>query len=119
MGATTRPRCPPRRPGGGRWSRSRTSWPTRRGCLRPRPGASCWPAATGARRAPSTTTSPARCRRAQSAGRLAMAELSRTDKRLAVGERLQALDRLEAVAVELNQIAAWLGGFGVETEADM
>jgi hypothetical protein len=48
-----------------------------------------------------------------------MGELSRTDKRLAVAERLQALDRLEAVAVELNQIAAWLGGFGVETEADM
>jgi hypothetical protein len=47
------------------------------------------------------------------------AELSRTDKRLSVAERLAATGWLEAVAFELNQIAAWLGGYGVETEADM
>ena len=48
-----------------------------------------------------------------------MAEVTRVDKRLSVAERMTAADRLEAMAVELNAIASWLGGHGVETEADM
>ncbi len=40
------------------------------------------------------------------------------DARISVHERVQALQRLEGIAFELNQIAAWLGDAGVETEAD-
>jgi hypothetical protein len=40
------------------------------------------------------------------------------EPRLSVHDRVMALERLESVAVELNAIAAWLGGYAIETEAD-
>jgi hypothetical protein len=42
-----------------------------------------------------------------------------TDRRISVRERVQALQRLEALAFEVNQISAWLAGAGIETESDM
>ena len=42
-----------------------------------------------------------------------------TDRRIRVQDRAQALGRLDAMAWELNQISAWLGEHGIETEADM
>ena len=38
---------------------------------------------------------------------------------LSVHDRVQALTAMEANAVELNAIAAWLSKAGAETEADM
>lgn len=42
-----------------------------------------------------------------------------SDRRISVHDRVQALGRLNAIAFELNKIAAWLGEVGVETESDM
>jgi hypothetical protein len=39
--------------------------------------------------------------------------------RLAVRERLAAIDCLEATAIYLNRLAAWLSEAGAETESDM
>jgi len=42
-----------------------------------------------------------------------------SDQRITVRDRVQALERLNAVAWELNQVATWLAQAGIETEADM
>jgi hypothetical protein len=47
-----------------------------------------------------------------------MTELPRADRRLTLHERSRALQRLDELAFELNDIATWLGGLGVEVEAD-
>ncbi len=40
------------------------------------------------------------------------------DRRISIHERVQAVDRLEALAWEANQIASWLSRADFETEAD-
>jgi hypothetical protein len=40
------------------------------------------------------------------------------DRRITLHERVQAVDRLEAMAFEANQIASWLARCDLETEAD-
>jgi hypothetical protein len=40
------------------------------------------------------------------------------DKRITLHERVQAVDRLEAMAFEANQIASWLAEHDFETESD-
>jgi hypothetical protein len=41
------------------------------------------------------------------------------DTRISVHDRVRALDRANAIAFELNQMASWLADNGVETESDM
>ena len=41
------------------------------------------------------------------------------DPRISVHDRVAALQRLDAIAFEANQIAAWLARCDVETESDM
>ena len=41
-----------------------------------------------------------------------------TDRRISIHDRVLALDRLNALAFEVNQIGAWLATNGVETESD-
>lgn len=40
------------------------------------------------------------------------------DSRISVHDRVAAIDHLEAAALDLNQVAAWLGQAGCEPEAD-
>ncbi len=40
------------------------------------------------------------------------------DRRISLHERVQAVDRLEAMAWEANQIASWLARSDIETESD-
>jgi hypothetical protein len=40
------------------------------------------------------------------------------DRRISLHERVLAVDRLEAMAFEANQIASWLARSDLETEAD-
>jgi len=40
------------------------------------------------------------------------------DKRITLHERVQAVDRLMAMAFEANQIASWLADCDLETESD-
>lgn len=40
------------------------------------------------------------------------------DSRISVRHRVAAIDHLEQMALELNEIASWLGREGCETEAD-
>jgi hypothetical protein len=40
------------------------------------------------------------------------------DRRITLHERVLAVDRLEAMAFEANQIASWLAANDLETEAD-
>jgi hypothetical protein len=37
------------------------------------------------------------------------------EPRLSVHDRVQVLQRLDGLATELNEIAAWLGGYSIET----
>ena len=41
-----------------------------------------------------------------------------SDRRISVHDRVSAIDHLEQMALELNQIASWLGREGCEIEAD-
>ena len=41
------------------------------------------------------------------------------DQRLSVHHRVMVLQRIEAIATELNAMASWLGSAGVEYEADL